>query len=279
MKERCQMKADIVILTAGKDNLIARCLESIDKHVDKSSLGSVIVCTTSPDAEEAMRPLLLKYVGGCRLDLKVTRMEYNYAKCNNAMLPLCTHERILFLNDDVELLEDAVTPCLKLLEDEEVGTAGIQLLYPNGKIQHGGIFAAWSESTGCFMGVGHIGIKTTNVLPDLLTFGSTGAFLMVRKSDFEKAGGFNELYEHCYEDVELNAQIAIDRQGYNVTLNTVKAIHRESSTRNQASSMGDFLALSDFMKENADKLSRIQLYTQYFTPEERKEREGIFNGR
>jgi len=42
------------------------------------------------------------------------------------------------MNDDVELVEDSVTKCLKWLEDQSVGTVGIKLLYPNKTIQHCG---------------------------------------------------------------------------------------------------------------------------------------------
>lgn len=59
---------------------------------------------------------------------------------------MCSSERILFMNDDVELVSDAVTPCLKALEDDRVGTVGIRLDFPDGTCQHGGVFAAWTDS-------------------------------------------------------------------------------------------------------------------------------------
>lgn len=52
----------------------------------------------------------------------------------------------MFMNDDVELVSDAVTPCLKALEDDRVGTVGIRLDFPDGTCQHGGVFAAWTDS-------------------------------------------------------------------------------------------------------------------------------------
>ena len=41
----------------------------------------------------------------------------------------------------------------------------------------------------------------------MMVIGNTGAFLMMRKADFLKVGGFNEKYVHCLEDVELNLNI------------------------------------------------------------------------
>ena len=57
---------------------------------------------------------------------------------------------------------------------------------------------------------------------------------MVRRSDFKAVGGFNESYKNCYEDVELNAEVAAHCKCMNATLNSVRAVHRESSTRQQA---------------------------------------------
>lgn len=50
------------------------------------------------------------------------------------------------MNDDIELVSDAVSPCLKALEDNRVGAVGIRLDFPDGTCQHGGVFAAWTDS-------------------------------------------------------------------------------------------------------------------------------------
>ena len=47
------------------------------------------------------------------------------------------------MNDDVVLVEDSVAKCLKWLEQPDVGTVGIKLLYPNGTIQHAGQFVSF----------------------------------------------------------------------------------------------------------------------------------------
>ena len=81
------------------------------------------------------------------------------------------------------------------------------------------------------------------------TFGNTGAFLVVRRADFEAASGFNESYKSCFEDVELNCKISAMHAG-NFTLNSVKAIHRESSTRQQSMRKEDFERLASFISKN-----------------------------
>lgn len=182
---------------------------------------------------------------------------------------MCSSECILFLNDDVELVEDSVTPCLRALEDGRIGTVGTMLVYPSGTIQHAGVFCAWQTSEDkkkVFRGVGHYGIMQRQPFPDMWTFGNTGAFLVVRRSDFEAVGGFNESYKHCFEDVELNAKIAMLHEGANLTLNTHRAIHRESSTRNQASCREDLQMLADFCTENSGRLDMKIIGVEYQHP-------------
>lgn len=44
---------------------------------------------------------------------------------------MCSSEAILFMNDDVEIVEgDPVSSLLKVLEDTKVGAAGLKLIYP-----------------------------------------------------------------------------------------------------------------------------------------------------
>lgn len=185
-------------------------------------------------------------------------MEYNFAKCCNALAKQCSSEALLFMNDDVELTEDAITPCLNALQKfDNVGTVGICLRFPDGTIQHGGIFVHWQNFR--IVGLGHIGMKSDAKLPDIYTFGNTGAFMMIRKADFDAVGGFSEKYECCFEDVELNASMTSVLHKYNVTLNTVNAIHRESTTRKQSFGKFDSRNIQSFLQKNALALTRLQL--------------------
>ena len=233
------MKADICICTACQDMLIEKCLEAIDKHVDKSSIGDICICCTTDEALQKMLPLLKKYTESLSLSIKLTQQEYNFAKCNNALTKMCSSECVLFMNDDVILHSDAVTPCMKILEDKAFGAVGIKLLYGDGTIQHAGVFQ-FCNNLGICQGVGHIHFKEKNqVIPPYLVPGVTGAFLMMRTADFKKIGGFDERFKHCFEDVVLCKRIR-DLGMQIVCNNDVEAVHYESQTRKQAMCREDF---------------------------------------
>ena len=69
-----------------------------------------------------------------------------------------TSDKLLFLNDDVELKTDAITHCIKILDDSPtVGTVGIKLLFPDGTIQHGGHMLFYKDRK--LVGVTHFLLK------------------------------------------------------------------------------------------------------------------------
>lgn len=246
------MKTDIIILTKTP-TLLDSCLRSLNKHADKSKVGKVIVGITAKSCSQEELDCIDNAVhNGNQYDSSYLPVQtvclgfYNFAKNCNTLAKMCKSECILFMNDDVELTEDAITPCLDILEhDDRVGTVGIKLLYPDGSIQHGGIFLA------CYNGqpaVGHIDFKKkSSSVGDIWTVGNTAAFMMVRTKDFNWLQGFPEGYDVCFEDVQYNITSIVELCKMNVTLNTVSAVHAESQTRKDADMLPDLLKLQTWI--------------------------------
>ena len=249
------MKTDIVILTRD-DELAAKAITSVAKFCDMSKIGRLVVGWTGEPCSAGLY-MLLKLANGLDFDVRVEQMDYNFARCNNALVAKhCSSEAVLFMNDDAYFQSDAVTPMLEALGDERVGTVGIKLLFPDGTIQHAGIFAAWNDD-GSFRGVGHIGYKSRAEFPDLWTIGSTGACMMTRRKDFLAVGGFDERYECCFEDVQYNFEMSAKLGLRNVTLNSVSAVHAESSTRKQSFGGGDGAKLAKYCDKNAAAIQKV----------------------
>jgi GT2 family glycosyltransferase len=89
--------------------------------------------------------------------------------------------------------------------------------------------------------------------------------MMVRKDMFTNIGMFNEIYEHCWEDVDLNLRIKL--KGFNNLINSnCVAFHYESKTRdidteNKIITKQYNEILLPFIKENFDKLKNNIYYT------------------
>lgn len=245
------MRTDIIMLTKAANGLVYRAVSKLALH-SRDSIDKLIVCYTGNDANEFKK--LKDFLDNIKLNTQLLQDEYNFAKLNNKIMKQhVTSENILFMNDDVILHSDAVTPCLKVLEDKAFGAVGIKLVYPNDTIQHAGVFQACNNLGVCH-GVGHIHFKEKNrAVPPYIVPGVTGAFLMMRTADFKKIGGFDEHFKHCFEDVVLCKRIR-DLGMQIVCNNVVEATHYESQTRKQAMCREDFdLVLSILNEKLEDK--------------------------
>ena len=240
------MNTDVVILTKCTNGLVYKSIPELCTY-SRDSINKLIVCYTGDNSEELKK--LDKMLDDIPVNSVLDIGEYNFAKLNNKIVKeYVTSENILFMNDDVIVHSDAVTPCLKILEDKEFGAVGIKLLYGDGTIQHAGIF--WNcNNLGMCQGVGHLHFKEKNRdLPASIVPGVTGAFLMMRTADFKKIGGFDERFKYCFEDVVLCKRIR-DLGMQIVCNNAVEAIHYESQTRKQAMCREDALLMLSILND------------------------------
>ena len=187
---------NICIVTKLSKGLVFGCLESIRRKTSPETLKDVrlSICYTGDNAADlsSLDSFLNSYI---KLPYGICQMPYNFAKCSNFLANMADSDYLLFLNDDVVLIDDCITHCIDAIEsDEKVGTVGCKLLYPDSKVQHAGQMMVIKRDES-FCGVTHYGLKRPDVkLPDFVSFGNTGAFMMVRKSDFDNFGGFDQGY-------------------------------------------------------------------------------------
>lgn len=248
---RLEMKTDIVILSKSGD-LLDKCLTSIEKHTSSEAVGTIAVGANGSvmDVFDCTDIAVHHSKDSCfdkPFSVEAVEFEqYSYSKLNNVLArDFCKSDFVLFMNDDVELTEDgAVEKCMELLESDPLaGTAGIRLDYPDGSIQHGGIFYAFGHQWQ-FIGVGHAGFKQRCKMPDMWTWGNTGAFLMLRRADFLEVGGFDEEYKTSFQDVQLCLDVMLKLGKKSVTLNSVSALHKEKQTRGEGDLKEDMTRLA-----------------------------------
>jgi len=167
------------------------------------------------------------------------------------------YEFILFSNNDVMLLNDVISGMVKQYKNDiRTGTVGARLHYENNLLQHDGVNLVINPKTSAFMAIHHKSKNYYNYnIGTIQMFGCTGALLMIRKQTFERVGMFNEIYEECFEDVELNLQ-TIKLGLNNYLCGDCVAHHLESPTRNES------LNQRDRVERDANKL--LELYKENF---------------
>lgn len=215
---------DICIVTKLTQNYYFKLIESIKQFTNCEI--NFYVCYTGDDPTEFQR--LDQSLAGFKHS--TIQRTYNFAKNSNELASLGDSDKILFLNDDIEFTDDAITAMENALNADNVGAVGLKLLYPDGTVQHFGQHLFLTSSL-TFVGITHYGLKRPDEKTgNMFAQGVTGGCLMIRRNIFEKIGGFDENYKRCFEDVQLSWQVRL--AGYDIIcVGTNSAIHYESQTR------------------------------------------------
>ncbi len=160
-------------------------------------------------------------------------MPFNFSKMCNLGAQESKGVLLLFLNDDMEIIQpDWMELLVQKAELSYVGAVGAKLLYPDSDIiQHAGI-------TNLRIGPAHklqfLSDKKVHYfgrntgVHNMLA--ATGACLMMRRSVFEEAGGFYEGLAVAFNDVDLCYTI-YGLGYYNIARNDVTLYHHESLSR------------------------------------------------
>lgn len=223
-------KISVVIPSKDHPEVLEVCLQSL-VNTGKSENYEIIVVDngSSPDKQKRYEELKNKF----GFNYFFGPMEFNFSRMCNLGAEVATGNVLLFLNDDIEALEEGwMSKMLAHVKKMHVGAVGAKLYYPNSKtIQHAGI-------TNLRLGPVH----KMQFLEDSRAYydgrnrydgnviAVTAACLMVRKDVFTECGGFSEDLAVAFNDVELCFRIY--KNGYyNVQCNEAVLCHHESLSR------------------------------------------------
>jgi GT2 family glycosyltransferase len=225
-------KVTVIIPTKNNFEILFSNIKSWHEYVRYKNYSIIIADTGSSE------DVLAKYDQIISENISIVKYDYyNFAKINNDVVNNHVNddtEILLFCNDDIELLNDALSRCVEIYRSDKhnTGTIGIRLHYENSSVQHCGIDAHIKANR---LHLSHIDLNKTNdysIHVNYKSIGNTGAFLMINKNLFSFLGQFNENYIECFEDVELNFKCLINDLK-NITVNDAVAYHLESVTRNK----------------------------------------------
>lgn len=228
----------IVILTLEKPELIGPLLDVLTdarEHLRRDFGFSleIIVGDTGSQSAEVSR-IYARHAQQIRLE---RGMKYQFSKCNNELFQnFVSHDRVLFLNNDILFThapEQLLGLCHALDLNASVGIVGSQLLYPDGRLQHGGVdIFRDGEMKGLCYHPGHgQDVRVVPAMGEVQEYPAvTGACLLIRSSLFRQCGGFDERYIAEAQDVDLCLKAR--RLGWSTQLAHVgKVIHIENATR------------------------------------------------
>lgn len=222
----------VSIIIPSKDNyqILKQCIESINKYTAYKNYEIIIVDNGSNNENKIIYEELCKK-HNCEYYYK--KMSFNFSKMCNWGASLAKGELLLFLNDDIEIIDgEWLERLVGQASLPHAGAVGAKLLYPNTSIiQHIGVInidagpvhnhAGYDDNNIYYFGKNKIDYNNSAV---------TAACLMVQKEKFQKVKGFNEELAVTYNDVDLCFKL-IEAGYFNITRNDVVLYHHESVSR------------------------------------------------
>jgi glycosyltransferase involved in cell wall biosynthesis len=219
----------VIIPTRDRVDLLRTCVSSILQKSTWRSFEIVVVDNESTD------PAMLRYLAELPAPHRAVpyRKPFNWSAVNNFAAREARGEYLLFLNNDTEVIEPGwMEAMLEHAQRPEVGAVGAKLLYPNRTLQHAGVvlglggcaghaYKYFPGSTGGYMSMARVARNYSAV---------TGACMMVRRTVFEEAGGFDEKLRVAFNDVDFCLRLREKR--YLVVYTPHAALfHPESASR------------------------------------------------
>lgn len=168
-----------------------------------------------------------------RVRLLVWEKGFNFSAINNFGASKAQGEYLLFLNNDVEVVSpDFLEEMLGFAQQPDVGAVGARLLFPDGTLQHAGVFVGMSGlADHGFQGFTgrEPGYHFRPLFAQDLS-AVTAACMMMKTDLFREIGGYDEAFEVAFNDTDLCMRIR--KSGHRI-IYTPHAVlnHYESKSR------------------------------------------------
>lgn len=221
----------ILIPNRDQKETLEKCLNSIWEKSTYNNYEILIVenNSSSPEIFDYYREIEKR--PGVRI---LTWKEgFNYSAINNFGEKSAAGDYLLFLNNDVEVINPRwIEELLGNCQRKEVGIVGAKLYYPDDTIQHAGTVIGIGGIAGhAFLNMprsrtGYL--HKASLQMDLSAV--TAACMMMKRQVFEQLGGFEERLSVAFNDVDLCLRTV--QAGYLVVYNPeVELYHYESKSR------------------------------------------------
>ena len=224
----------IIIPNHNHKSTLETCINSILTKTKYPNYEIVIVENSSTDKD------IFEYYNKLETENKNIKVitwnssnGFNFAAINNYAVDFVNGEYILFLNNDVEIINnDWLDRMVEYIVRKDVGIVGAKLYYPDGAIQHVGVMLGMGPVAGhpyCRLPKETLGYMGRAKLVQNLNC-VTGACLITKKSIFKEVGGFDEKFVLAFNDVDFC--VKVHEHGYNIVWTPYAELyHYESKTR------------------------------------------------
>jgi len=264
------MQLSVIIVSYNSIELLENCLFSVQKAMQTIDGEIIIVDNNSNDGSKESLPS--KFPG---VKFIFNNENLGFAKACNQGSKNSSGDHILFLNPDTVLPGTCLKDCISFLKThEDAGAVGVRMMDDKGKFLKESKRGLPSPSasfyklfglTAVFPGSetiakyyqGHLPENENNPVEVL-----SGAFMMIKRTVFEKVKGFDETFFMYGEDIDLSLRIS--QLGYkNYYLGKISITHLKggSTTYNKKYVQEFYGAMNLFVKKHyKDKSTPYRLF-------------------
>ncbi len=222
----------------------ADCLTELFSSFKRQNSVPIEIIVIDHDSHDSSIAIIKQWSSVFPIKLVTLDINDSFSASCNLGASMATAPHILFLNNDIVWLHDALPLMLDSLKDPVVAGVGIKLIKSEYCQQTGTLLEANQVQ------IQHLGVRFKLVgdqywpyeltpddegleaqfSPQSLSV-VTGAVFLVRKSQFFDCGGFDESYFYGYEDVEFCLRLVTKYDYKIVCRNDLVALHRHGYTR------------------------------------------------
>jgi GT2 family glycosyltransferase/spore maturation protein CgeB len=241
-----QASVALIVLNYNGAALLERHFSSFAAHNTHRNVEYVVVDHGSTDDSQTV---IKKWQSaGIPITLIERGDNYSFSASNNYAVQYTKADYLLFCNNDVFFTQDSLPAFMDVLVQDDVGIAGVRLVdeiksddEPGfGLIQHLGVFYDTVRYDNVIHPVEarYLPILREALKDDISVPAVTGAFLGIKRKDFEKVGGFYEGYYYGYEDIDLCLRIRLNLNKSIVMVGTTELVHSRGYSRKRTGFFG-----------------------------------------
>jgi glycosyltransferase involved in cell wall biosynthesis len=225
-------RVSVIIPTRNGLKVLEPCLRSLLDHTHYPNLEVLVVDNGSDDP--ATLAFLAEHEAEGSIRVLPDSRPFNYSALNNRAVEQASGEFLCLMNNDIEVIQpDWLIQMLAYGQRPGIGAVGVRLLYPDRKIQHGGVLLG----IGGVAGHAHHGLAyddfgyycRAQLAQEMSAV--TAACLLVRKSHYQAVGGLDEDHLRvAFNDVDFCLKL-VEHGLHNVYAATAVLVHHESVSR------------------------------------------------
>ena len=224
-------RVSLIIPTRDNAALLAACVRSIRAHTRYPDYEILIVDNGS--VEEATKRLFANLSADPAVRILSRPGPFNFSGLNNSAVQEATGSILGLINNDIEATEEGwLDEMVALAARPQIGCVGAKLLYPDGRLQHGGVIAGLGGVAGHAHRLAHASepgyLQRLCCVQDVSAV--TAACLFVRREVFDQVGGLDESLTVTFNDVDFCLKVRA--AGYlNLWTPFAAVVHHESVSR------------------------------------------------